>query len=214
MRGFLTVPVRRRMGARREELRFFQMTPEQAVIYEACLRGLVKKGMREEDADKVLIKIAQRMLQGAPIPPNAGEAMRKLRNALPILSDADVRKMPRKGCPRGRFQSLIFPITIVDAETKETEMALVRFDMSPHQKEVFHQVMDQLRRTRGIRRDEAFEKCHQLVGRLVAGAELVDRPDPLSVRLAEVFASIDGRKLPLATTDDIRRFQFVEDDPS
>ncbi|MCG8557862.1 MAG: hypothetical protein MJD61_21650, partial [Proteobacteria bacterium] len=85
---------------------------------------------------------------------------------------------------------------------------MVRLDLSPHQATVFVQAIGQIQRADGCTRDQAWETCLKLVGRLMMGAETKDGALPIVVRVAEAFAARDVEDLPEASDDDLRLCHF------
>lgn len=207
--------VRPKLG--REELRLYRMDDQQARLYdEVCWAMSRRSNMPIGAADQHVLKYVTRLLRGDQSPTGVHRALDQLRQLFPVLTDDDVRALPRKGCPRGRQRAIVLAISMsVGGAPREIRWA--RYDMTPHQREVFHQTVRQLARVRSTTLDDAHEACVRMVGRLVSGAEIVgDSPHPVAVRLAEAFARMSDERattLPAASDDDIRELQFTEEQP-
>ena len=214
VRRTIVIPVRKLMPGSREELRLYTMNDDQVALYESVVRALALGGnLPITEADKHLMRTVLMLFRGKVPPAGAPPLFRDLRAAFPILTRKDIEALPRNGCPRGRQTALVFSISVKVGDDQK-EIRMVRFDMSPHQREVFYQAIGEISRRDGCSRDDAWEFVHKVVGRLLQGANVVNSPGPLLVRLAEAFAGMGDKRatsLPVATEDDVRKFLFTEE---
>lgn len=217
VRKILTFHVQKKLKGSKSEMRLFTFSDRQADLYTDITIALANKtGVPLEEADASMVKTVTRLFAGQMPPPGAPKFFHEMRLAFPILRTKDVEALPRFGCPRGKQPAVILSMVIAqDMDRKPAMIRLVRFDMTPHQQDVFFQGVGQIVREDRCSRDDAWQKCVMMVGRFIRGDEIVgDRPHRLAVRFAEAFAQLDDRRainMPVASEDDIRLLQFTEE---
>lgn len=217
VRKMLTFRVQKKLPGSKSEMRLFTFGDRQADLYTDITIALANKtGVSLDEADTSMVKTVTRLLAGQLPPSGSPKFFHEMRLAFPILSTKDVEALPRFGCPRGKQPAVILAMVIAeDMEGNPATNRLVRFDMTPHQQDVFYQGVGEIAREDRCSRDEAWQTCVKMVGRFIRGDEIIGhRPHRLAVRFAEAFAQLDDRRainLPAASDDDIRLLQFTEE---
>jgi hypothetical protein len=218
VRKNLVLKMRPRRARAKTEIRLFEMNERQAKLFERVARRLAEVAMISLDAAQEQVEsVVTKFLSGQMPPESAPRAFHEMRLAFPILNPKQIRALPQYGAPRGHVRTLVLALGIHEGE-HVGKLRVVRFDMTPHQAAVFNATLQTIMKRDGCSRDDAWEFTCRMIGRLLAGAEVVaDAPDPIVVVMAEAFGgkSIDeALALPVATEQDVRKWQFRTEDDS
>lgn len=183
--------------------RWYQFTDEQAATYTRAVEALVAKSVDEESADEMVKRCVVSLLQGERVPEGAPRIFQVLDVAFPAVSrEQFFGELPVHGCPRGTLRSLVFVMA------KNGERRMVRLDLDPYQSDVITQAIGAVAKLPGISRDDAWEQCTRMAGRLISGAPVPASLTHVGARLTEAFAEVDPDVLPAATDEDLRLCHF------
>lgn len=217
MRTTLVLSARKKLPGAPVEVRLFTMTEEQAKLYTKVVAELVRQGVPETMAESMTEDVINKMMGGTMPSDRMPRVFHELRLKFPILRPKDVRALPLRGCPRGHVRGIILPIRITHEDAPEVDdERVIRYDLSGGQADVFNQAIAQVQKMDNCSRDDAWEFCCKIVGRLLAGANPVEHgAHPMLVRLAEHFSGLtwsEAIALPRATEADVRLLQFREEE--
>lgn len=234
MRSTICITTRpKRMGGK-EEIRLFTMNERQATLFVAVAKALARtSNIPLENAAVVVEKTVVTMLGGKMPAENAPSCFHDMRLAFPVLRAKDVRKLPRAGCPRGRVTALVLQVNLAKEDAKPKPILLVPGRPPPEppepdelrrtilvefdkdQADFYNEAIREIMHRDGCTKDEAWVWVNNLIGILLAGAEMKkDCQEMLLMRAVNLFPGLDRKQvlaMPLATEDDVRRWSFTLD---
>ena len=211
MRKTIAITTREKKKDGANEVRLFSMTDRQAGLFEACIRALTNVSKRPLEQCAAEVERAIVKLLGGKMPvEHAPRIFLDLRQAFPILRPKDVRKLPRAGCPRGRIEGLV-----LQTATKDGEKRTVLVKLDRDQTNFYNDAIRECWERDGCSKDDAWLWVNNLIGQLLAGAELKEKTDEmLLMRAVNLFPGLteeEAKALPLATEDDVRKYSFTLD---
>ena len=207
MRRSLAFITRHRASPEKPILRLFWFNDKQAAFVDRAVRGLVEAGVSFAKAHELAEGVVLAYLQGREPNGSLPKALLLGRALFPMLTDAEVERLPRSGAPGGRIAVLVFQI---ESTGEPKRMRAVRYDLNREQARAYNAALFDVQKWLKVNRDEAWHQTNKLVGRLLNGAAVVDEnAQPFVRNLAAVFSQTDLWKLPDATEEDLRTWTFT-----
>lgn len=185
-------------------LRLFKFDDAQAAWFERAVSGLQANGGTAIEASNMVEQIVVSYLLGRE--PGGGLllTLRLGRSLFPVLTDADVERLPRAGAPVGRIAAIVVVVT----EGPGTPMIPMLCQFTHAQADAFNIALHALTTAGKMPRDDAWHVLVEVAGKLLIGTP-PEKHDPVFDGMVEAFRPIDASMLTVATEEDFVRWAFT-----
>ena len=188
-------------------LKLYKMTQHQAALFHQCVKGFMNESMCDEHvAHHHVQRVVVEMLGGKAPPRHLPPFIHQMRAAFPILTDAQIRDLPRMGCPNGKVEGFVCQFV-----TEEKGTITIAIDFDEDQESAFNDAIDDFENREGWPRDEAWRYVCKIVQRILSGAVMlqsVEETPMCVVRLFAVFDELTWDTAQEATEDQVRRYMY------